>query len=137
MSFFDSIGKGIIGQLTGDREQNSLIGAAAHLITSDNVGGLSGLAQLFNKQGHGDTIASWISAGENRPISPQELQTVLGEDRLRQIANAAGLSEPDASRGLANVLLQLVDKLTPDSKLPESDKANDALAQLVSRFLRH
>lgn len=138
MGLFNRMGKGLMDRLTGGREQNrDLVGVVARLINSHNVGGLSGLARLFNERGQGDKFASWISAGENRAISPEEVQVVLGQNRVQQVASTAGLSEEEAARGLARVLPEFVDKLTPDGKLPEGRSVDAALSQLVSRFLRH
>ena len=135
MDIFDSIGKGVAGQAAGGKNPNALIGAVAQLINSRNIGGLSGLTQLFDRNGQGDTIASWISTGENRPISPDALQGVLGQERIQHVASAADMSEQDASRGLASLLPQLIDKLTPDGKLPENDAAGSSLSQIAGRFL--
>lgn len=135
MTLFDSIGKGVVGKMAGGKDQNALIGAVAQLINSPNVGGLSGLVQLFNRNGQGDTVASWISKGGNRPISPEAVQDTLGQDRIQHVAGAANMSEQDTSRGLASLLPQLVDKLTPDGKLPENDAAGNSLSQLAGRFL--
>jgi uncharacterized protein YidB (DUF937 family) len=125
-------------RLTGGREQNcNLVAVVARLINSQNVGGLNGLARLFNERGQGDKFASWISAGENHAISPEEVQGVLGQNRVQQVASTSGMSEEEAARGLARVLPEFVDKLTPAGRLPEGRSVDVALSQLVSRFLRH
>lgn len=138
MSLFDNLSKGLIGQLTrGGRQQSNLMAAVAQLISSGKIGGLSGLTQLFNQRGHGDKMASWVSTGENQPISPDELKDTLGQERVREIANTAGVSEDEASRGLSDVLPQLVDKMTPSGQMPDDNEANSTLSQLASRFLKH
>lgn len=133
MDLFDSIGKGVADRLAGGGKQNALIGAVAQLINSPNIGGLNGLVQLFNQRGQGDTVASWISTGENRKVSPETVEGVLGQDRIQHIASTANMSEQETSRGLAGLLPQLVDKLTPEGKLPDS--AGNSLSQLADRFL--
>lgn len=138
MSLWDSIGKGLAGQLAGGGQQNNLLAAAAQLIGSSNIGGLGGLTQLFNKHGQGDTVASWVSTGDNKPISPDALRGVLGQERIQEVATTAGVSEQEATQGLSSLLPQLVDKLTPDGKLPPDESANSALSQLATQFLgRH
>lgn len=134
MSFLDNFGKGIGPAATGGGQQ-SLIGAVAQLISSPKIGGLGGLAQLFNKRGQGDTMASWVSTGENRSITPESVQDLLGRDGVQQVAHTAGVSDEEASHGISKVLPQLVDQLTPDGKLPEPNAANNTLSQLASRFL--
>ena len=137
MGLMDNLGKGMVGQLAGQfgGQNNKLIGAVAKLIGGGGIGGLSGLTQMFAQRGHADTINSWVSTGKNRDISPNEVQDVLGQDRIREVANEAGVSEQEASSGVASVLPQLVDKMTPDGKLPDSNSANSTLSQLASQFL--
>lgn len=136
MGLFDSISGGLADRLGGGQGQNSnLLGAAAKLINSGDIGGLSGLLRMFDQHGQGEVASSWISKGENRPISPDALEDVLGHDRVQRIAGEAGMSEQDASRGLSSLLPQLVDQLTPDGKVPDNDSANSTLSQLAGRFL--
>jgi uncharacterized protein YidB (DUF937 family) len=137
MSLFDSIAKGALEQLTkGSGQGNSaLLGAAAQLINSPEIGGLAGLAKLFAQQGQGAAMNSWIGSGQNAPISPESILAVLGNDRIQQLAGSAGLSAGDVQQGLAGVLPQLVDQLTPDGKLPSDRGADDLLGQLARQFL--
>lgn len=136
MGLFDTIGKGL-GQMGGGEGQNKLIGAAAQWINSSNVGGLSGLLQMFEQHGQGDKVRSWVSQGENQEISPDEVESALGHERVQQFANEAGVSEQEASSGLSALLPKLVDMLTPDGKVPQGNESNNALSQLASRFLKH
>lgn len=136
MSLLESLTKGLAEQVLGGAAQNNpLLGAAAKLINSPEIGGLQGLAKLFTQQGHGDTVASWISTGKNLPISPDAIQKVLGSGRIQELAGSLGLSGAEVQKGLASVLPQLVDKLTPNGKLPEGSEASDMLGQLAKKFL--
>lgn len=136
MSLFDSLGKGLLDQVLGKSgPDNNLLGAAAKMISSPEVGGLAGLAQLFTRQGEGDAMSSWISTGKNLPISPDAILKVLGEGRIQQLAASLGLSIRDVESGLAKVLPQLVDRLTPDGKLPAGNEAADMLGRLARQFL--
>lgn len=137
MGLLDNMGKGMVGQLAGQfgGQNNRLIGAVAKLISGGGIGGLSGLTQMFAQRGHAHTVNSWVSTDQNRDISPNDVQDVFGPDRIREVANEAGVSEQEASSGVASVLPQLVDKLTPDGKLPDNDSANSALSQLANQFL--
>jgi uncharacterized protein YidB (DUF937 family) len=136
MSLFDNLSQGVMGQLGGGKK-GGLVGAVAQLLSSGNVGGLHGLAQLFNQRGKGDKMASWVSTGENQPIAPEEVADVFGHDRLRDVASAAGVSEQEAAQGLSSVLPEMVDNLTPEGNLPDDNTANGTLSQLASRFLKH
>lgn len=136
MSLFDTLVKGAAEQLLGGSGQdNNLLGAAAKLINSPEIGGLAGLARLFNQKGEGDAMASWISTGKNLPISPEAILKVLGSGRIHELAGRLGQSDTDVEKGLASVLPKLVDQLTPDGQLPAGNEANDMLGQLAKKFL--
>ena len=55
--------------------------------------------------------------------------------RIQELATRLGLSGAEVQKGLASVLPQLVDKLTPNGKLPEGNEAADMLGQLAKKFL--
>ena len=82
-------------------------------------GGLQG-RQRVRAERAGATVKSWVSTGPNQPISPDELQRVLGPDLLRQLSEKSGLSVQDLAQKLAQVLPQAVDTMTPDGTLPKA-----------------
>ena len=49
-------------------------------------GGLQGVVSEFEKSGLGTTVKSWVGTGPNQPISPDEVQKVLGPDLLQQLS---------------------------------------------------
>jgi len=89
---------------------NALLGL---LGSQGGAGGLSGLVQMFEQQGLGHLVGSWIGNGQNLPISAQQLESVLGSDRLGQLAQQAGIPADQAGSMLASALPGLVDRLTP------------------------
>jgi uncharacterized protein YidB (DUF937 family) len=98
-----------------------LVGGLTQLLGGGSQGsGLAGLVQGFQKNGLGDVVSSWISTGENLPISAEQIQSGLGTGLLQQFANTTGLSQEGASSKLAEILPGVIDKLTPDGKLPAS-----------------
>jgi len=136
MSLFDSLAKGVVDQmLNGSGTNSNLLGAAAKLVNSSEVGGLSGLMQLFNKHGQGEAISSWISTGKNLPISADTIQKVLGDGRIQKLAGSLGLSASDVSKGLSSLLPQMVDQLTPNGSLPAGNEVSDMLSKLANNFL--
>lgn len=93
-------------------------------------GGLGGLLDKFRAAGLAQQADSWVSTGENLPLSPDQLTNVLGHDRLAQIASQAGLSETQATDGLASILPDLVNHLTPQGQVPQQSDVDDALGGL-------
>jgi uncharacterized protein YidB (DUF937 family) len=82
------------------------------------LGGLGGLLDKFQKGGLGDVINSWVGSGPNKPVSPNQLGPALGPDIIKTLAQRSGLSEEELTRQLSQVLPGLVDKLTPNGRLP-------------------
>jgi uncharacterized protein YidB (DUF937 family) len=79
-------------------------------------------------------MSSWISTGKNLPISPDQLRNGIGEERLRSLAQHAGVSEESASSQLSDLLPGLIDKLTPDGKLPDSSILEKGLEMLKGKI---
>ena len=106
---------------------DKLMDAAIKLLDNPQTGGLAGLIQTFRDKGFDDVISSWISTGENKPVSGEQVEQVLDQGQIEEAAQAAGVPREEASSRLASILPQLIDKLTPDGKLPEGD--GDAIGQ--------
>jgi uncharacterized protein YidB (DUF937 family) len=83
----------------------------------DQQGGLGGLVQKLQNGGLRDVAASWVGTGENLPVSAEALQQVLGNEQISQIAAKLGLSPDQAAGSLAQLLPQVVDKLTPNGSI--------------------
>ena len=124
MSLFDQV----VGALsTGESGgQGNLLHTVMHLINNPQTGGLQGLIQSFQQGGLGDIVNSWVSSGQNLPISAEQIQSVLGGSGLQELAAKLGISPAQASGSLAEMLPQMVDKMTPNGEVPQG---GDLLAQ--------
>jgi uncharacterized protein YidB (DUF937 family) len=80
--------------------------------------GLGGLLERFQQSGNGDVMNSWIGSGQNQPVQPSQLGTVLGPDIIKALAQRSGLSEDELTKQLSQVLPPVVDKLTPNGRIP-------------------
>jgi len=87
-------------------------------------GGLGALLDQFQRAGFGDHVRSWVGTGENQALPPGALDQVFGAGGLAEIARRAGLSEADASQGLAQLLPAVVDHVTPNGQVPASRSAS-------------
>jgi uncharacterized protein YidB (DUF937 family) len=116
MGILDSV----VGALAGEQGggSNGLMDVVMQLI-NNQPGGLGGLVQSFQQGGLGEIVNSWVSTGQNLPVSAEQLQSVLGGGALQDIAAKLGVSPEQASGSLAELLPQVVDKLTPNGQLPE------------------
>jgi uncharacterized protein YidB (DUF937 family) len=122
---------------TGGGAAPDLLQAALGMLNNDAPGGgLGGLVQAFQQGGLGDVVQSWVGTGQNLPVSPEQLQSVLGGENgpLAQIASKLGMNPADVAGHLSQWLPQLVDQATPGGQLPQGGGVG-ALADLASQFL--
>ena len=118
MGLMDQLGQAVGGMLGGQGGHNPLLQAVAGLLGKDSsIGGLAGLVQGFQKNGLGEIVNSWVSTGQNLPVTPNQIEQGLGSDLLNQLAGKAGLSSGAASSQLSGMLPDLINKLTPNGKI--------------------
>ena len=141
MSFLDNLMKqaGGLAELAAKNPQ--AVAAVVSLLSSRDssvggTGGLGGLVGAFQKGGMGDMVASWISTGPNPPVSATQLESVLGAEVLKQFAAKAGVPHGEAGGLLASLLPAVIDHLTPQGQVPESNALESALGGLLSSFGR-
>jgi uncharacterized protein YidB (DUF937 family) len=128
MGLFDEVAGGLLKQVFSSQSaQTGLLEVITGLVKGSEAGGIEGLAQTFNEKGLGDIISSWIGTGENLPISPEQIREVLGSGQVQQIAEKLGVSSDQASNALAEMLPQVVDKLTPGGSLASGDLVQQGL----------
>ena len=99
-------------------EHANMAGAVMEMLQGGQGGGLSGLVQAFNNKGLGDIASSWVGTGQNQPVSAEQVQSVLGNEYVQQLASKVGLTPDRAGSVLAGLLPVIVDKLTPNGQLP-------------------
>jgi uncharacterized protein YidB (DUF937 family) len=89
-------------------------------------GGLGGLLDRLSQAGLGSTANSWVGAGQNAPIQPQQLQSALGQTTISDLARHAGMSEQELLTHLSQALPGVVDKLTPNGRIPSQNEVQSA-----------
>ena len=91
------------------------------------LGGLGGLLESFTRSGQGDIISSWIGTGANKAITPAQLGDALGAETLDQLSRQTGVSKQDLTTQLSQALPHVVDKLSPDGRLPDVQELSKML----------
>jgi uncharacterized protein YidB (DUF937 family) len=137
MGLFDSIAGQVVQQATSalsggaqSADGNNMMQMLTGLLNNPELGGISGLVSAFQKNGLGDTVASWISNNTNLPISAEQIQSVLGQGPLQDLASKMGLSTDSVASTLSEQLPGLVDQLTPNGELPSGDLMSQGLGML-------
>lgn len=111
----------LAGSLLGGGQQKpgGMMGVVMALI--QQMGGVQGLIGKLQSSGLGDQVASWVGKGQNLPISAEQITQFLGSDKLQALASQAGVGQQEAASGLAGLLPQVIDKLTPDGQVPSGE----------------
>jgi len=122
------------GSNAGNAAEAQVMSAIAGMLSDKQSGGLAGLVQNFQKNGLGDEVSSWIGTGKNLPISADQIQRVFGNQQLSQLAQRVGIEPEKVTTTLASVLPGLVDKLTPNGKLPNEDMLQQGLNLLKGKL---
>jgi uncharacterized protein YidB (DUF937 family) len=108
--------KGIVG---------GVIGAEALSLIKDYVekqGGIDAVVKNFQNGGFKKQVDSWVSTGKNEAISGIEVGQAIGIEKIKQLAEAAGIDVNKARDMLAEYLPIAIDKSTPEGTLPAPEK---------------
>jgi uncharacterized protein YidB (DUF937 family) len=123
-----------MGSLGGQQApaQGGAMGAVMALI--ERAGGVPALLQQLQQSGLGDQVASWIGTGANHPISGEQLGAALDSAQLAHVAQQSGIDPSQLSGGLAALLPQVIDQLSPDGQLPDKDMLGQGLNLLKGKL---
>jgi len=137
MGLLDALLSGVAGPAaSGGQAANPLLQLALQMLAGQGqAGGLGSLISQFQQAGYGQQMDSWISTGQNLPISPEQLMQVFGQGQLQQMAASSGMDVGQVSGGLSELLPQLIDRMTPAGQVPTGG-LDGALAELSKMMPR-
>ena len=102
---------GLLDALTsiagGASPEHHGVADALSQVMQEHPGGMDGILNQLKQNGLGDQVQSWISPGENKSISPEQVQQGFGASMVDSIAQRAGIS-PAVATGIISVVLPLV-----------------------------
>jgi uncharacterized protein YidB (DUF937 family) len=135
MGFMDQLKGMLAGQQGEAGGHSAMLDDLLKLVNDPQSGGFAGLIQKFKEKGLGDLMSSWISTGKNLPISAEQIKNALGSDKIKELAAKFNLGEHDAAKSLADLLPQLIDKLTPDGSVPHQDMLSQGIDMIKKKLL--
>lgn len=109
----------LMNMLGGGQQGGSGMGGMQGGMGGGMAGGLSSLISSFEQAGLGHVAQSWVGNGPNQQVSPQQLQSVFGQDQVQNMASQAGMSQPDFLSQLSQHLPNAVNAMTPNGRLPD------------------
>jgi uncharacterized protein YidB (DUF937 family) len=134
MGMFDQLLGGVVGEFGSGSQRESLMDLAAGVVR-DHPGGLGGLLGQFKSAGLGSQADSWVSTGQNMPVSSDQVSSVLGAGNIEAMARKLGINPQVASAGLAALLPIVIDHLTPRGQVEGGTDFGAALSSLKSQIM--
>ncbi|ACI53094.1 protein of unknown function DUF937 [Gluconacetobacter diazotrophicus PA1 5] len=89
-----------------------------HLGELTSPQGISTLLAQAEQAGLGDKVRSWIGNGQNLPVSPDELRSILSNQQVQAMVDRTGLPASTLLPALAQFLPAAVNQQTPNGQPP-------------------
>ena len=86
--------------------------------------GVGNTVQDLERSGHGEIARSWVGRGQNRSITPENLEGALGEGGIRDLMQQTGMERDELLATLSEHLPRVIDHLTPEGRLPTEQEAS-------------
>jgi len=136
MGLLDQLAGQVMGSLGGQQQDGAAQGGAMGAVMAliEQAGGVPALLQKLQQSGLGAQVASWVGTGANHAISGDQLSAALGSDQLAQVAQQSGIDPAQLSGGLAAMLPQVIDHLTPNGEVPDNDMLGQGLNLLKGKL---
>lgn len=130
----DPLGSVLGGPTGGSQAQSGNLLLQVLLSLLQQNGGLEGVLGKFRQGGLGQQADSWVGTGQNMNISPSDLQQIFGASTLRDLASQLGMPEEQAGSTMAQVLPELINRLTPQGQVPANgdEEIADGLSMLAN-----
>ncbi len=129
---------GLLGAGRGGRggmgARGALIGMLLPLQWMQRNGGLSGVLEKFSQRGYQNHTQSWVGTGANEPLDASAVDQVVGHDEIAAMARQLGVAPGEVSQGMAELLPEVANQMTPDGQLPPD--GHDALDRALGELSR-
>lgn len=85
-------------------------------------GALGGLVGQLQQRGLSAQANSWVSTGQNEPVSPHQLADALGDDTIQELQQQTGMPREALLDELARELPEAVNQATPAGHVPDDQE---------------
>ncbi len=136
----------ILGSVLGGQHNRSGFGGKGMLVAAlmpmvlswiQRNGGLSGaLSKITGMgQGHEQQARSWMSNNElNDNLDPNEVNRLFDDSEIQQVATRTGANDSEVRQGLAELLPEVMNQLTPNGNLDNEAEANQEIDDIISQL---
>lgn len=99
-------------------------------------GGIGAVLKRFQQQGYGKQAQSWVATGDNEELDEHAVEEVVGRRDLADMAQRLGVPETEVKQAFAEIMPQMVDRLSPQGDLPQqADEVLDEGIQTLEKEL--
>ena len=139
----DILGSILGGQAMGGQKRGGfggkgmLIAALMPMVLSwiKRNGGLSGALSKITGMGYENQARSWMSNQEvNDNLDPNEINRLFDDSEIQQVAAHTGANEMEVRQGLAELLPEVMNQLTPNGNLDNEPEANEEIEQIINQL---
>jgi uncharacterized protein YidB (DUF937 family) len=134
----------ILGSVLGGQRTRSGFGGKGMLIAVlmpmvlnwiKNNGGVSGALSKITGMGYDNQARSWMSnQDDNDNLDPNEIGRLFDENEIQQVAASTGANEVEVRQGLAELLPEVMNQLTPNGNLDNESEANTEIDQIMNQL---
>jgi uncharacterized protein YidB (DUF937 family) len=126
-----------LGAKGSELSENGVVSALKALLPTTAAGDLdlAALVAMFSKGDLAALASTWLGDGGNAALSPAQLMSLLGQSKLQGFASSLGLDSGVATRGLAQMLPELIDKNSRGGDLLSSLGGGEVLGSLAKNML--
>ena len=98
-------------------------------------GGLSGALNKVKDMGFGNEAQSWMSTQQqNQNLDPNQINKLFDQQEIEQVCQQTGADETEVRQGLAELLPEIVNQLTPSGDLAKEQEANSEVNEILSQI---
>lgn len=131
------LGGGSVARRSGGSGRALLIAALMPIVLNwiQRNGGLSGALSKVQEMGFGNQAKSWMSAQqENENLDPNQINKLFDDQEIQQVSQQVGADETEVRQGLAELLPEIVNQLTPEGDLAKEKEANNEIEDILSQI---
>jgi uncharacterized protein YidB (DUF937 family) len=131
---FDVLVQELAKRLSLGDKAKGLLSMLLSLIFDEKRGGFAGFIDRFRSKGMTELVTSWLGNSENRSLTQAQLESALGPQVLQQMASRLDLAPGALNTALTHLLPSVIDKLSPDGRLPSRASVPDAIKPYLAPF---
>lgn len=98
-------------------------------------GGLSGLLAKFQGSGLDNKAQSWVGIDtDNDGLDAGDILGLFGQEQINDVCRQVGADQNEVCQGIAELLPQVVNDLTPQGNLQNEQEANSEIDEILAQF---